>query len=107
MSARDRRLGRNEALLRSVNERIEEAGGANAPRDEPLEFVCECASTNCSERVTLRRAEYERARQEPTWFIVIEGHQLPEIERVVDRVGEYLIVEKVDPEAAAVARESA
>jgi hypothetical protein len=107
MSARDRRLGRNEALLRSVNERIEEVGGAYTLHDEPLEFVCECASIGCSERVWLRRAEYERARQDPTWFIVIDGHERSDIERVVDRVGEYLIVEKVDPDAAAAAREGA
>jgi hypothetical protein len=106
MSARERRLGRNEALLRSVNERIDEVGGAYTLHDEPLDFVCECARTDCSERVRLRRAEYERAREKPTWFIVVEGHERPDIERVVDRIGEYLIVEKSEPDAAAAARET-
>jgi hypothetical protein len=107
MSARERRLGRNEALMRSVNERIEEVGGAYTLHDDPLDFVCECADAACSERVSLRRAEYERAREKPTWFIVVEGHERPDIERVVGRVGEYLIVEKVEPDAAAAARETA
>ena len=107
MSARDRRIGRNEALLRSVNERIEEVGGAFTLHNEPLEFVCECANLDCTEPVSLRRSEYQRARQEPTWFIVVEGHETPDVERVVGRIGEYLLVEKVEPDAAATARETA
>jgi hypothetical protein len=106
-SARDRRIGRNEALLRSVNERIDEVGGAFALHDEPLDFICECGDAACSERVRLPRSDYDRVRRQPTWFVVVAGHEKPEVERVVGRIGEYLIVDKVDPDAAAVARESA
>jgi hypothetical protein len=104
MSSRDYRLGMNEALLRSVNERIDDVGGAFALHDEPLDFLCECADLTCAEHVRLCPTEYRRVRNDPTWFVVVEGHQQPEVERVVGRVGSYLIVEKTDPEAAAVAR---
>ena len=104
MSSRDYRLGMNEALLRSVNERIDAVGGAFALHDEPLDFLCECAELECAERVRLCPADYRRVRHDPTWFVVVEGHEQLDVERVVDRVGSYLIVEKIDPEAAAVAR---
>jgi hypothetical protein len=103
-SSREYRLGLNEALLRNVNERIEAVGGAFTLHNEPLDFLCECAELGCPERVRLRRSDYRRVRDDPTWFVVVDGHQQPEVERVVGRLGSYLIVEKVEPDAAAAAR---
>jgi hypothetical protein len=104
VSSREYRLGVNEALLRSVNERIEDVGGAFELHNDPLEFLCECADLACGEHVRLRRSDYRRIRRDPTWFVVVEGHEQTDVERVVGRMGTYLVVEKTEPEAAAAAR---
>jgi hypothetical protein len=44
--------------------------------------------------VQLSLKDYERLRSEPTHFGVIPGHELPDVERVVERHDHYFVVEK-------------
>ena len=104
MSSREYRLGLNEALLRNVNERIEAVGGSFSLHDEPLDFLCECADLECTEPVHLGSSDYRHIRSDPTWFVVVDGHERADVERVIDRLGAYLIVAKTEPEAAATVR---
>lgn len=53
----------------------------------------------------LTLAEYEHVRATPTNFLLVSGHELPEIERIVERKRAYVVVEKVG-EAAKVADEA-
>ena len=90
----EQRAARNESLFREVNEniaRLEERHGATAT--EPV-FLCECANADCTEHVSVESDVYTRVREEPRRFIVIPGHEDPKLERVVERHGDYLIVEK-------------
>jgi hypothetical protein len=109
VGAREKRLGENEALFREVNERVAEVAeefleiGA---RDTPVEFSCECGAADCTEQMPLTLVEYEAVRAEPTRFAVVPGHEVLDIERVVDRHPNYLVVEKRDDDAEEVARES-
>ncbi|MGH3050767.1 MAG: hypothetical protein ACRDLK_11465 [Gaiellaceae bacterium] len=107
MSEREQRLARNEALFREVNENIQKvAQQVAAAREEHVyEYCCECANVGCSERVELTTAEYERLRADATRFAPVEGHELPEIETVVERFRGCVIVEKRD-EAAEVAEQT-
>ena len=50
-------------------------------------------------------AEYERVRGEPTQFVMVPGHEAPEVERVVDATRRYVIVDK-HPEEQEVALET-
>jgi hypothetical protein len=93
------RAGKNQALFRSVNERIE---GLVTNGDGFVEFVCECADEDCTERVSLSVAEYERVRSEPTYFVVAPGHVVHDVERVVVADDRYFVVGK-EGEAARVA----
>jgi hypothetical protein len=93
--ARDDRAARNEALFRRVNERLEEVNDAFNSVVDDAEFVCECASIDCVERVELTLAEYEALRSVPTHFVVKPAHVLVDSERIVEDRGEYTIVEKV------------
>ena len=91
---------RNEALLRSVNERIkrldEEAGAWTDPKQR-FWFQCECGNTDtCHERVEMTLAEYERVRSQRDRFTVLPGHETHEIERVVESSGRFFIVDKLD-----------
>jgi hypothetical protein len=96
VNARKERLARNETLFREVNERIRDVAD-DQPGGEPhrYEFFCECADTECMERVAMTLGEYEVVRRTPTWFFIVPGHEFTEIEQVV-RLGDgYEIVDKV------------
>jgi hypothetical protein len=98
----ERRLALNEAIFRDVNERIREITDTFGEKDGTYHFVCECSDPECAQRVALTLAEYEYVRSDPTRFVVAEGHALPEIESVVDRAKDHVVVEK-EGEAADIA----
>jgi hypothetical protein len=92
--ARRRRIVENERLLRDINREIEaEAGGASP--DEELELLCACGRVDCHERVLVSLAEYEAAHELAHRFVIVPGHALPGIERVVERHDRYWVVEKL------------
>lgn len=87
-----RRLKHNEAVFRTINDEIDElgAGGSRSTRA----FVCECADPSCTATLRLTHAEYEHIRSEPKHYILIPGHQVPEIEDVVEQSPDHIVVEK-------------
>ena len=89
---RERRRAENEAVFRRLNEEIARLGSEFAITQ--LEIVCECSDTDCLARADVDRDLYERTRRDPTQFIVLAGHESPEIEDVVAAVGELRIVRK-------------
>jgi hypothetical protein len=92
---RDRRAARNEALFREVNEQIEHLGRtAGFKADGQLEFACECPIEACARTISMTIGQYEGVRRDATHFFVLPGHESPDVERVVERTGSYLIVEK-------------
>ena len=97
MDARRERTAKNEALLREVNERIEEVGERLQvlPEDELLDFRCECGEQDCEAVLSLRIGEYEHVRADNDRFAVFPGHEDPEIEREVERTERYVIVDKL------------
>ena len=91
----ERRMARNEILFRETNEAIERGQWPGDP-EKPVRFRCECSRLDCGDAVEVSLAEYEQLRSFPTRFIIAIGHETPEIERVVSRTPDYLIVEKQD-----------
>lgn len=91
--ARDERLAQNEVVFRTVNENIAQLA-AGLGRDARYDFICECSSTDCFERLPLQLDEYEAVRRNGAWFIVRDGHQDIEIELVVETHPEFLVVAK-------------
>jgi hypothetical protein len=79
-------------LFREVNERLRETVGSF---DGPLEFVCECSNEDCIETVGVALEAYEDVRAHANLFIVASGHELLEVECVVDQGPGYLLVEKI------------
>lgn len=105
MSERTRRIGANEALFRGVNEEIEALSREMAEfTSRPMQIVCECGDIECTERVTLAVDDYERIRADPALFFVRPGHELPEVETVVERNEEFFVVRKRPGEPEQVAR---
>jgi hypothetical protein len=90
---REERLAKNELLFRTLNENIRGlASGLHG--QEPFEFICECSTVGCFERLSLTLAEYERIRQDGTHFLLADGHEDIEIEQVIARRDGYVVVEK-------------
>jgi hypothetical protein len=96
------RITNAEINGRRVNEAIERGEG----KDGPLVFVCECGYIGCSSTLELEIAEYEEVRTNFDRFLVIPGHEIPEVDRVVERHSEYLVVIKPDEGARESAREA-
>jgi hypothetical protein len=82
-------VGFSEALFRKVNEGIE------AGSDTRLAFACECGRLGCNQLIELSRADYEAVRAHPRRFCLLASHELLEVERVVERHDDYVVVEKV------------
>ena len=102
VTAREQRLAENELVFREVNERIAEIGVRFEL--ENVEAFCECSNTSCTERFEMSRSDYAHVRSSSTQFVVIPGHETPEVERVVEHREGYLVVEKFG-EGAAIAQE--
>jgi hypothetical protein len=95
-------VARNEAFFRAVNEGIAEA--SERFESDEAEFLCECGDAHCTHRIEVSLDEYENVRSHPTRFLVRRGHDLPEVEEVVQQRRRYAIVEKFDRVAAAIVR---
>jgi hypothetical protein len=87
------RLAYNEASYRTLNEGIQR-GHADDPSDRQVGFRCECARLGCNAIVLLTKAGYEAVRGDGRRFFMLDGHELPEIEDVVERREGYVVVEK-------------
>ena len=105
MEERERRIGRNEALFREVNERIEQISEALQVGPEELRILCECGDESCVEQVEVSLPEYERVRSRSTLFFVRPGHEHADVEEVVEKQEAYHVVRKREGPAAAQARE--
>jgi hypothetical protein len=92
---RARRIGENEVLFREVNahilaldEKLDSVTG------EQHDFLCECGRVECSERVSLTLDDYERIHLDPAQFTIVDGHEEPSVEDVVERRAGYAVVRK-------------
>jgi predicted ThiF/HesA family dinucleotide-utilizing enzyme len=95
------RVAMNEATFRKVNEGMEAGQG----QEGMLAFFCECGRLGCNKLIELTRVEYEQVRTNPRRFAIIDGHQIEEVEDVVDRTERFVVVEKRDrPESEIVER---
>ena len=107
MDARAERIGRNEDLFRKVNDQIEGVNEAFGRITGTMSILCECSKLECIEQIDLTVDEYRRLRAEPTRFAVMPGHELPDVERVVERHEAYFAVEKAEGDAARLAEDLA
>lgn len=92
-----RRVAGNQALFRSVNERVAELNKTFDDFTPYGSWTCECANVGCIERIDMTLAEYEALRRDPHRFAVAPGdsHVVTEAERVVERTERYWVVEKI------------
>jgi hypothetical protein len=100
-------LAASQSAFRASNERLRRAAASHRfEAADRLPFVCECADRACYEIVMLSIEEYERVRAQPTWFVLVAGHEDDEAghERIVEAENGYAIVEKTGAAGTAAAR---
>jgi len=107
LNDRQQRIGRNEALFREVNERLEQLHDSFDVSSERLQFLCECGDTTCAEPIELTHEEYERIRADPTLFAIVAGHEQLDVEEIIEENDRFHVVRKQAGEAqeAAVRRD--
>jgi hypothetical protein len=100
--ARSTRMAENESRFRSINDRVErDLEQLVDDPNEQLPFVCECAQRTCNATIELSIAEYERIRAQSTLFAVAPGHEIADVEDVVERQERHFVVRK-HPETRAI-----
>jgi hypothetical protein len=92
-----RRLAINESRFREANERIEDLAEALEADAPSVPFVCECGRTDCLDTIRIPIKVYERARQDPRYFLCKPGHEIigPGLGRVVEETDTFVIMEKL------------
>ena len=85
------RAAKNQSLFREVNERIGELSRSATSAT----FICECTDETCDEQVPMTREEYERIRSDSNSFFVLSGHEISEIEEIIDVADRYVVVAKL------------
>lgn len=100
----ERRIAANEVRFREMNERrLVAEGDFHGELPEAVTVMCECALESCTVEFDVPAEVYGRVRSDPRRFLARSGHELPEVEVVVDDLGDdRLVIEKVG-EGAAVA----
>jgi hypothetical protein len=104
MDEREQKIGENEALYRTVNERIESLNQAFGTLTNTMTVVCECGDVTCAEQIEIEIAEYERIRSDPTLFIIVPGHEIADVEDVVEEREAFHVVKKHSGDPANFAR---
>jgi len=95
------RITHTEINGRRVNEAIERGDGGST-----AVFVCECGHLGCNSTVELGIAEYEEVRTDFNRFLVLPGHEIPEVDKVIERHPQHLVVAKRGTGAQEAARET-
>jgi len=103
---RARRIGENEGVYRTVNEKIEALNETFGTLAESMTIVCECGNLACAEQIQLGPGTYERVRSEATQFVVVPGHEIPDVEAVIEQTDGYAILRKRPGTPERVARET-
>jgi hypothetical protein len=81
-------------LFRQVNDRVRTLNEAFEPLLPRGDWICECADSGCVERIEMTIDEYDAIRAHPRRFPAVAGHELVGIERVVEQLGGYVVVER-------------
>jgi hypothetical protein len=93
----EERAAGNQMLFREFNERVKRLNDRADFESVLDEWLCECASPRCLERIAMFAEEYERVRQDGACFLVAgsDEHVGLDFERVIERNDRYWIIEKL------------
>jgi hypothetical protein len=89
------RLADNERRFREINDRLSaDLEAIVGESTDEVRFVCECGSAACADPVELTIGEYARWHEDPMRFVVAPGHEIADVEDVVETNDRYTVVRK-------------
>ena len=97
MDERERRVAENELLFSSVNEQMMNVRKTLLHGERSLRILCECGLEDCEERIDVDADEYQRVREQPSWFGLRPDHVVPDLEDVIAEHDGWMVVEKREP----------
>jgi len=83
------RIAQTELFFRAINEEIARNDGHGMTL-----FLCECGNPACTEDLELTAVALQHLHAENGLFVVLPGHEIPDLETVVDRHNGYLVVRR-------------
>lgn len=89
---RQRRIARHEAFHRIANEHAWQATEGLGLHD--VRVFCECGHRECERMLLIPRSDFAHIHTRGDVFLVTPGHEIPDLEHVIDQGDGYLIVEK-------------
>ena len=89
------RLAANEHMFQEVNARLEADVHRVTSPGERIAFVCECSRLSCRDVVELTIEEFRGLRATEERFALVPGHEILEVEKVVERRDGHIVVEKL------------
>lgn len=102
------RLAENEVAFRQSNEQVQvklqelqaDAVAEGYPaslleKSTSLYFYCECSDENCRERIVMKPDAYAKIHKDRQQFIIVPGHEVVSIEKVVKTTPKYAVVKKL------------
>lgn len=101
---RARRVGLNEAIFRQVNEQIRSLNREFGTQEGTMTVICECGDADCTERLEVGLTDYERFRDDARLYVIARGHQIPDVETVVEEAAGYEVVQKHEGAPAELSR---
>jgi hypothetical protein len=87
--ARTERIVHTEGFFRAINAEIAEMDGKTVTR-----YLCECGNPYCTESIELPPGVIGQLHASPRHFVVLKGHEIPDVETVVGEHDGYVIVRK-------------
>ena len=104
--SREQRQAQNQSIFRAVNQRIKDLSEKLLGAGSDVDFVCECDDPACIKRMRMRLAEFTEFDRMENCFIVVPGHEDAEVEEVMTRHKNYLVVAKVGANRESVRKSS-
>jgi hypothetical protein len=89
-------IQRNEELAQRQNDESL-AATANDRLPAHIDVQCECGLSGCTERLPIASDRYLQVLETEDRYLVAPGHELPEVEVVVETDARWLVVEKHVP----------
>jgi hypothetical protein len=91
----ERRLKENEIIFREANRNIQQfIEETTGKKNAKVRFYCECSNMGCKQRINISISQYGAAHRNEKQFIVVPGHEIPSIEKVIKTSAGYSLVEK-------------
>ncbi|HEX2391362.1 MAG TPA: hypothetical protein VHI77_00430 [Solirubrobacterales bacterium] len=92
---RDQDQRRRQAVIAEVRGRqVNEAIDCGKDGSGSGVFLCECGQLGCSTTIELPIDDYEAVRTDFERFLVAPGHEIEDVDRVVERHHGHLVVVK-------------